>query len=141
MGDSGTGRRPGAPVHGTLVVVCPALLMLMTPPQVHISLEVLLSAGIFLIMTVLLPGVQGAVVTGTQGAGVGVPSAAAVAAATAGLDWVVHMANGGTLAMGMLSMIVAAGRFEAFTRFFGRTIRLDGATPNEHCIAAPIVTS
>lgn len=58
--------------------------MEMTPPNEHISLDELLSAGMLAIITVALPGVQGAAVIGVQGIGVSTPSAAAVADATAG---------------------------------------------------------
>jgi len=92
------------------------------------------------IITVGTPGVQGADVTGTQGMGVNTPSAAAVAAATVGLEGEEHMPNGGMLTMGALSMIVAAGVPPASTAFCGNTTRLLGATPKLHCIAAPMQT-
>ena len=60
-------------------------IMLITPPHVHISVLVLFKAGLFPIITVGEPGVHGMVVAGMQGAGVGTPNAAAVAAATVGL--------------------------------------------------------
>jgi hypothetical protein len=56
-----------------------------TPPQLHMALELLFSAGIFLICTLGEPGVHGALVIGMQGIGVKTPNAAAVAAATMGL--------------------------------------------------------
>ncbi len=96
-------------------------------------------------MTVAEPGAQGAVVTGTHGAGVGVYTpraaevAAEVAAATAGLDWVVHMRKGRMFFMGMLSMILAAGVM--VNNFFsGVTIRALGAVPKLHCSIAPAQT-
>ena len=52
------------------------------------------------INTVGEPGVHGAAVAGTQGAGVGTPAAAVVAAATAGFDGVVHIPNGMMLTKG-----------------------------------------
>jgi S-adenosylmethionine synthetase len=113
----------------------------MTPPQVHINLLVLFRAGLYLIVTVAEPGIQGAVVTGTHGAGVGTPSAAAVAAATAGLDWVVHIPKGIIFFIGMLSMIVADGMFAEFVIFSGVIIRLLGAAPKLHCNIAPIHTN
>jgi hypothetical protein len=54
----------------------------MTPPHVHISLQLLSRAGLWPIMTVGAPGDQGAVVTGMQGWGVNTPDAADVAEAT-----------------------------------------------------------
>ena len=87
------------------------------------------------------PGSQGLEVTGKQGAGVGVPMAAAVAAATAGFDWVMHMANGMIFIIGLWSMILAAGMLEAFTMLIGGTVNVLGTVPKEHCNAAPLVTS
>src|SRR4030081_2145764 len=80
----------------------------MTPPQEHMHLEVLLSAGIPPIRQVAEPGTQGAV-TGMQGMGVKTPSAAAVAAATVGLAMDIHMPKVGMLVMGMESAMLAAG--------------------------------
>lgn len=56
-----------------------------------------------------LPGTHGATVIGVQGAGVGTPRAAAVAAATAGLAGQEHRPKGHMLANGLLSMMLAAG--------------------------------
>lgn len=68
--------------------------MLITPAKAHIQVQVLLRAGILLINTVGLPGIHGAEVIGVQGMGVNTPSAAAVAAATAGLAMLIHIAKG-----------------------------------------------
>ncbi len=54
------------------------------PPQLHMHLEELFSAGILPISTVGDPGTHGAAVTGMQGIGVKTPNAAAVADATIG---------------------------------------------------------
>jgi hypothetical protein len=85
-----------------------------------------------------LPGIQG-VVTGTHGAGVGTPKAAEVAAITAGLVGAVHIPNGGILATGAKSIIVAAG-FPPINTVGRMTFRVAGATPKEHIISAPITT-
>jgi hypothetical protein len=127
--------------HGTFTVICPAMLIEITPPHMHMSTEVLLRAGAPPTITVGEPGAQGAVVTGTQGTGVRTPRAAAVAAATAGLVGVIHMPKGMTFAIGILSMILAAGMPPAVTRFLGNTTRLLGATPKLHVIIAPLQTS
>jgi hypothetical protein len=66
----------------------------MTPPQAHIKVEVLFSAGMFSTRTEGEPGVHGAGVTGTHGIGVNTPRAAVVAVATAGFETVVHMPRG-----------------------------------------------
>jgi hypothetical protein len=82
------------PAHGIMVVAVPGKEMLITPPQLHMHLEVLSSAGILPIMTVGAPGIHGALVAGMQGIGVSTPSAAAVAAATIGLAGELHTPNG-----------------------------------------------
>jgi predicted TPR repeat methyltransferase len=121
-------------------LVVPGLVTLMTPPQLHMHLDVLFSAGWPPSSTVAEPGAQGAAVKGTQGIGVSTPSAAAVAAATVGLDGELHMPNGGILAIGLLSMMVAAGGPSASTLDCGITTSVDGATPNVHWSMAPIAT-
>lgn len=74
-----------------MTVVCPALVIEIVPAHMHMSLELLLRAGFLEIKTVGDPGVQGVAVAGTQGAGVGTPDAAAVAAITTGLVFELHM--------------------------------------------------
>src|SRR5262249_18934771 len=102
-------------------------------------LELLSSAGIFAIKTVGAPGVQGAVVAGTQGMGVSTPSAAAVAAATVGLANDEHIPNGMMFTSGLLSMMFASGVCVS-TRFAGNTTSVLGAAPKLHCNVAPILT-
>ena len=114
--------------------------MLMTPPQLHISLELLFRAGLSAMSTVGDPGAQGAAVTGTQGMGVSTPRAAAVAAATVGLAMEEHMPKGMMFFMGTLSMMVAAGMLEVSTLFSGVTTRDEGAIPKVHWHMAPIQT-
>jgi hypothetical protein len=111
----------------------------MTPPQLHINLDEFCSAGIPPIITVGHPGAQGAAVTGIQGIGVSTPNAAAVAAITMGLAGQLHMPNGGTFIIGLLSMMLAAGA-PAITRFAGNTDKTLGATPKLHCRVAPAAT-
>lgn len=118
---------------------CPGTLMEMTPPHMHINLELLFSAGMLPISTVGAPGTQGAMVMGIQGMGVRTPSAAAVAAATMGLAKDMHVPKGMTLAMGLLSKILAAG-VPVMTLLSGITIKEPGAAPNEHCVTAPVQT-
>jgi hypothetical protein len=77
------------------------------------------------------PGIQGAEVMGMQGMGVSTPSAAAVAAATIGLETQLHMPNGNTLTMGTWSMMLAAGA-PVITRLAGSTVSTLGATPKLH---------
>ena len=109
----------------------------MTPAQLHISLDELLSAGTLPTITVGAPGAHGASVMGIQGMGVSTPSAAAVAAATVGLAKLLHMPKGMTLSMGLLSRIWAAGKPPDITKEVGKTARLEGAAPKLHCNSAP----
>src|SRR5689334_19578883 len=108
----------------------------MTPPQMHISLLVLSSAGALHSMTVGAPGTHGAGVLGTHGIGVNTPIAAAVAAATVGLagDW--HMPNGGMLAIGLWSRMFAARTLLVIT-VLGVGTSVLGAMPKLHCSLAP----
>ena len=62
----------------------PGFTICITPPQLHMHLHVLFTAGFPPTNTVGEPGAQGAAVTGTHGCGVRTPIAAAVAAATCG---------------------------------------------------------
>lgn len=105
----------------------------------HIELSV--NAGAPPAMTVGEPGAHGAVVTGRHGIGVNTPSAAAVAAATMGLANDVHIPNGKMLTIGTLSRMFAIGGPPDSKRLTGSTFSVAGATPNEHCIAAPAQTA
>jgi len=88
-----------------------------------------------------VPGTQGAEITGTQGAGVGTPAAAAVAAITAGFAGELHIPKGGILAIGAKSMIVAASFPSIMVGVpLGITIRELCAIPKEHFSIAPITT-
>jgi hypothetical protein len=91
------------------------------------------------IRTVGAPGTHGAGSTGTHGIGVNTPSAAAVAAATVGLEGVVHIPNGGTFNIGVWSMMTPATMLLVNT---GRGVALntDGAMPKLHVIDAPVQT-
>ena len=112
----------------------------MMPPQLHMHFDVLFRAGILPISTVGEPGAHGAGVTGMQGIGVSVPSAAAVADATVGLasDW--HMPKGMMLTIGLWSMMLATG-IVTIVRFAGSTINVLGVVPNEHWSMAPPQTN
>ena len=102
--------------------------------------EPVVRAGMLPISTVGEPGTHGAAVTGVHGIGVNTPSAAAVAAATAGFAMLIHMPNGAMFTNGLLSMMFAAGGPDAVTRFTGSTVNTLGATPKVHVSAAPDVT-
>ena len=119
---------------------CPACEMVIMPAQMQLQLQVLLSDGILAISTSLVPGVQGAGVTGMQGIGVKTPSAAAVAAITAGLEGELHIPNGRIFNNGMWSMMVAAGMLLVKTRLVGNTTSELGAAPKEQASKAPMHT-
>src|SRR3954471_8117154 len=112
----------------------------MTPPQLHINLQLLSTAGIPPFMTFKLPGTQGAAVTGTHGIGVSTPRAAAVAAATVGLEGDEHAPNGGMFMTGAKSVLLAEGVL-VMTRLNGSTTRLEGATPKLHIMVALVHTA
>lgn len=88
------------------------------------------------ICTVVEPGDHGATVLGIQGIGVKTPNAAAVAAATVGLDIELHMPKGSIFKIGLLSITVAIGMVVT-TLFSGRTFNIDGATPKGQLSTAP----
>ncbi len=127
------------PLHYNCTLNCPAVLILITPPQLHIRILESVSAGNAPIRTVGIPVTHGAMVMGTQGIGVNTPKAAAVAAATRGLAGFEHMPKGIMLTKGLLSMMLAAKR-ETLTLLVGGTMRVDGAAPKQHCSIAPPVT-
>jgi hypothetical protein len=112
-------------------VNCPGLIISITPPHVHNSLELLFSAGMPAIRTVGDPGIHGAVVTGMQGMGVSTPIAAAVAAATVGFAGDAHIAKDMIFTNGLLSMILAIG-MAVLTLLIGRTVKELGANPKLH---------
>lgn len=87
--------------QGTWTVGAPGPVNEMTPPQLHMHLQVMFSAGMLPIMTVGDPGIHGDVVMGMQGIGVSTPIAAAVAEATMGFASDMHMANGGMFTIGL----------------------------------------
>jgi hypothetical protein len=102
----------------------------------HISLELLLRAGILAMRTVGDPGAHGAIVTGMQGIGVNTPRAADVAAATVGFASEEHIPKGIMFVNGMWSMILAMGMV-VLIRYMGRTEKEQGAIPKLHLSVAP----
>jgi hypothetical protein len=128
---------PGFLAHGMSCVVWPESVKVITPAQMQLSVELTSSAGALHNTTVAAPGVQGAGVTGIHGIGVGVPMAAAVAAATMGFDGDWHMPKGGILSIGTLSRILAAMTLLVRT-VLGVGFKTLGAMPKLHFILAPI---
>jgi hypothetical protein len=94
-------------------------------------------------MTLVAPGVHGAVVAGMHGAGENTPSLAAVAAATTGLDIVPHIPNVGMLTIGANAWMFAAGVSQVTGVPVGTTVSGigTGGIAIEHEIIAPLLTS
>lgn len=81
-------------------------------------------------------GAQGAVVFGTQGAGVNKTGSGRF---VAGLTTLLHMPKGIMFALGLLSIIVAIGPL-AIMVVCAFVFRVAGAVPKVHCKFAPIHT-
>jgi len=104
-------------------------------------MEVSLSAGLLLIITLGDPGAQGATVAGMQGMGVSTPRAAAVADAVAGNAREEQTPNGKILTMGLWAMMLAAkGTLAIISDPWGITTNELGAAPKVHFSIAPITT-
>ncbi len=112
--------------------------IVISPFQAHMHFDAASSAGCPRTRWVGMPGLQG-MVTGTHGMGVSVPIAAAVAAATVGFVWDLHIPNGRMLVIGAQSMMLAAGMTEAVT-VGATTIKVEGARPWEHVSVEPLFT-
>jgi hypothetical protein len=112
--------------------------IVISPFQAHLHFDAASSEGCPRTNRVGIPGLQGAV-TGTQGIGVSVPIAAAVAAATVGFAWDLHIPKGRMLVIGAQSMMLAAGMVEAAT-IGTTTIKVEGASPCVHFSVEPLLT-
>jgi hypothetical protein len=133
-------RETSAGAQLLVVLTLPGLPIVMTPPHAHMHVHVDVNAGMLPICVSAAPGTHGPVTTGMHGAGVSTPMAADVAAATAGLDGVVHIPNGGMFVIGTMSCTVPAGLPSTSTRFVGNTLSVDGAMPKLHVSVAVAVT-
>ena len=96
----------------------------------------IIKAGMLAIRAVGEPGTQGVGRTGVQGMGGNTPNAAVVADAAVGFASEEQTPKGRMFTKGTLSMMLAIGML-VVTRFFGKTIREEGAAPKEHCGDAP----
>jgi len=96
-----------------------------------------------LTITLVAPGVHGAVVAGTHGAGVKTPSLAAVAAATTGLDIVPQAPNVGMFTIGANAWMLAAGDPALTGVPMGTAVSGagTGGIAIEQLIIAPVLTS
>lgn len=125
------------------VPALPGLVIVITPPHMHMAVHAEWSAGCPLTVTIVAPGVHGLLVAGTHGAGVSTPIAAEVAAATTGFDGVPHIPNDGILTIGadawMLAAVVPAlTGVPMGTTLSGTGV---GGIAIEHVIIAPWLTS
>ncbi len=111
----------------------------MVPAHRHSQAAPSVSTGIPSIRT-LLGEIHGVTTTGTQGAGVGTPSAAAVRAITSGLAGEWHSPKVGMFTKGAKSIMVATGRSLAKTPS-GSTISADGAKPMSQNMGVPRVAT
>lgn len=125
-------------VQGTIIFTCPGKIVVMTPPQLHMAIDFWSRAGITFTITFTDPGTHGADTMGIQGIGTRTPRAAAVAAATMGLEGVIHMPNGKRFIKGLLSIILAMGPVADITILMGRTVSDEGAMPKAHLTIPPI---
>ena len=87
-------------------------------------------------MTVGLPGAHGALVFGTQGAGVKKTGGGRL---VAGFATELHIPKGGIFALGLLSMMVAVGA-EVITVVCALATSEEGAVPKVHSMLAPVHT-
>lgn len=115
--------------------------MLITPPSMQVSVQVLSSTGMFVISTFGTPGAHGAEVTGVQGTGVGTPSAAEVAAMNTGLAGEQHIGKGMMFVKGMMSMMTPLIS-ELLKTGRGVGTNVEGAPPSEkvHAVTAVAAT-
>ncbi len=91
----------GVGLYGISTVTSPGMTKVITPPQLHIRVETLSSAGALPNSTFGAPGTHGEKVAGMHGMGVRTPIAAEVAAATSGLAGDMHIPNGIIFVIGM----------------------------------------
>lgn len=116
----------------------------MIPPQAQQHWLPCSSTGPAGVITVGFVGIQGAVITGTHGIGVRVKTpraaavAAAVAAATVGFVIVIHIPNGITFTIGIISVIVPTGRPHTKMGILGIIWRQAGDVPKLHLHIAPV---
>ena len=125
---------------GGIPGIWPSVVNVICPPHIHILQHVRVSAGCPCTSTIGFPGIQGVVTAGMQGIGVNAPMAAAVAAATVGLEGVVHIPKGMMFTIGAKSMMLPLGTLLNILVRTGSTTSDEGAIPNVHIIIAPVTT-
>lgn len=112
------------------IVIAGVAVTDITPPQLHMHLLELFSAGLLHTRTVGEPGAQGAAHAGMQGMGVSAPIAAAVALATVGFARLLHIPN--VIGGFGISIIVANGMLPPTAVLCEVTVSGAGAAPNVH---------
>ncbi|GHT88314.1 hypothetical protein FACS1894113_0460 [Alphaproteobacteria bacterium] len=117
------------------------MFIVTAPPKAHIHIFPFMTTAPVASSTVGLVDTQGDAITGTHGIGVKTPSAAAVAAATAGLAGHEHIPKHAILSIGTKLVMLATGKLQARTLFKGRMLSGPGATPNEHLHTAPFTAN
>lgn len=120
--------------------ICPSVVKEICPPHMHTLQLERINAGCPCTNTWGLPGIQGEVMAGMHGIGVNTPIAAEVAAATVGLDRVLHMPKGMMFTMGAKSMIFPLGTLLSISVRPGLAINDEGAMPKVHVMIAPVTT-
>lgn len=103
-------------------------------------MELSVKAGLPFTMTVVDPGTHVPTILGIHGIGVKTPKAAAVAEATVGLAKLLHIPKDMIFTNGLLSITVAIGCDDTFTKLVGKTVNVDGIAPKEHIKIAPLHT-
>lgn len=109
---------------------------MIVPPQMHLHVDDLSSAGCPFSSTSFFPPVHGNGVLGMQGIGVSLPCAAAVAETVAGYARLRQRPNGAIFFIGVWSLILACGRPDRYIVLFGETVSVEILFPHEHSILA-----
>jgi hypothetical protein len=123
--------------HPRVAADCPALVTVMTPPQVQVHWEALLRAAAGPALTRGAPGIQSLAMTGWQGCGVRVPPAAWVAAFTCGLLSDSQVPNGGMFAVAVSVTVPAAAPADTLAPV---ALNVADVVPSEHSSVAPVHT-
>lgn len=112
------------------IVIAGVIVTETTPPQLHMHLLELFSAGLPPTITVGEPGAQGPAHAGIHGMGVSTPIAAAVALATVGFAGLLHIPK--VIGGFGISIIVANGMLPPTAVDWDVTVSGAGAAPNVH---------
>ena len=112
------------------IVIAGVIVTETTPPQLHMHLLELFSAGLPPTITVGEPGAQGAAHAGIHGMGVSTPIAAAVALATVGFAGLLHIPK--VIGGFGISIIVANGMLPPTAVDWDVTVSGAGAAPKVH---------